>query len=231
MKLKMKLKTKNYTQIQNNVLENLVSYRLNGTEYQVILTVIRKTNGFQKNNDWISLSQFEKITGKTKKSICSAINSLVKKSILVKKTTQGIKTEYGLNLELVKKTTLVYKTTLVKKTTPTSVEKVNQLVYKTTHTKESITKETNTKEKRGRYTHPSKSGIDDDYLQELAERNNVPVSFVKSKYEDMVLWYEENPYKNKKISWKATLARWVKSDMLKIRKEQHGKSKIRFISD
>lgn len=85
------------------------------------------------------------------------------------------------------------------------------------HTKYTHKKYTHTLSTQKKYLHPLKANIDEEYLQALAERNNVPINFVKSKFDDMVLWHEQNPYKNKKISWKATLATWVKKDQLKIR--------------
>lgn len=83
--------------------------------------------------------------------------------------------------------------------------------------KDTHNKDTHTLSIQKKYLHPLKANIDEEYLQALAERNNVPLSFVKSKLDDMVLWHEENPFKNKKINWKATLAKWVKTDALKIK--------------
>lgn len=202
---------------ENDILSALISLDLTSTEYKVLLTVIRKTWGFHKKSDWISYSQFVKFTNKSRISIWSAINKLVKSSLLVKQTEPGKRTLYSINKAgLVKKALLVKKTKLVKQTEQTSKVDLTQLVKQTEPTKDILTKETNTKEKK-RYIHPLKANIDEEYLQALAERNNVPINFVKSKFDDMVLWHEQNPYKNKKISWKATLATWVKKDQLKIR--------------
>ena len=73
--------------------------------------------------------------------------------------------------------------------------------------------------KKREYTHPNKANIDDIFLQEVADKNQVPVSFVRSKYEDMVLWHEQNPTKNKKVDWKATLRAWTKKDSLQIKQD------------
>jgi len=58
-------------------------------------------------------------------------------------------------------------------------------------------------------------------FEEISERYQVPLVFVKSKYEDMILWAEERPNnpKLKGRNWRMTLMNWVKRDGLKIRKE------------
>lgn len=134
---------------ENDILSALVQANLNGTEYQCILFVIRKTWGFKKKEDWISLSQFQENTTKSRKQIIIALQELVNKRLLVKKNTLGKKTIYSPNkniaewIKLVKKTTPVNKRLLVKKRLVTSEQKVTQLVNKRLHTKDTITKETN----------------------------------------------------------------------------------------
>jgi len=136
-----------FTQIRNDVIESLVFANLTATEYQISMVVIRKTWGWHKKQDWISYSQFMKVTGKSRISIWTALNGLVKKNILVKKTTLGKMTLYSFNKHfdewlLVKKTELVKKSKLVKKTEHTSKVDLTRLVKKTEPTKETITKDT-----------------------------------------------------------------------------------------
>jgi hypothetical protein len=83
---------------------------------------------------------------------------------------------------------------------------------------------TNINKRERKYTHPNNANLDDFFLQDVANKNQVPLSFVRSKYEDMVLWHEQDPAKNKKIDWKATLRAWVKKDSLKI-KQDYAKQK------
>ena len=75
-----------------------------------MMVVIRKTWGFNKKEDWISISQFVELTSKSRKQIIEDIKKLVKYGLLVKSTT------------LVKSTlhsSVVQPTKLVKSTTPT----------------------------------------------------------------------------------------------------------------
>jgi len=131
---------------QNDVFMALIKASLNATEYQIILLVIRKTWGYKKKEDWISLTQFEQYLGKTRVSICSSIRTLVKKNILVKKVIPGISATYQPNKEFSQWKQLVKETIPVKKTMRTSKEKFTQLVKETIPTKETLTKDTYTKE-------------------------------------------------------------------------------------
>ena len=131
----------------NDILSALIILDLTATEYKVLLTVIRKTWGFQKKQDWISYSQFVKLTGKSRISIWTAIKKLVKQGLLVKQTEPGKRTLYSVNkVQLVKQAELVKKAKLVKSTEHTSSVYLTQLVKQTEPTKETITKETITKD-------------------------------------------------------------------------------------
>lgn len=72
-------------------------------------------------------------------------------------------------------------------------------------------------------------GIPLEEKQKISDQYKVPLSFVESKADDLLNWHEENPKKNKKENYIATLRNWVKRDALKIKTTQHDKSKIRFI--
>ena len=72
--------------------------------------------------------------------------------------------------------------------------------------------------------------ITDIEINEIAEKYNVPIPFVHSKYDDLINYCESKGkrYKN----YYAALCNWVKQDAMKIRKEaEHGsKSKVAIIS-
>ena len=76
---------KGYTRIANEILEKLATYRISGEEWMVLLTILRKTYGFNKKEDIISISQFYSATGLAKSSICRSINKLTEKNIIYKK--------------------------------------------------------------------------------------------------------------------------------------------------
>ncbi len=132
---------------ENDILSALISMRLNGTEYQIMLTVIRKTWGWNKKEDWISISQFEKITNKSRRFIINTIIQLVNKRLLVKKTALGKTTKLSIQKDI----TLwgkepVNKSALVNKKAPTSELLLPRLVNKKAPTKDIYTKDTITKD-------------------------------------------------------------------------------------
>jgi len=135
-----------YTKIANEILEALICANFNGTEFAVVVMIIRKTYGFNKKSDKISISQFEKNIGSSRPAICKALKKLVvNKTLLVNKSL--LVSEYSLNKD--HNEWLVNKTLLVNKTSVTSKQNDILLVNKTIHTKETIQK----KRKKEKHTH------------------------------------------------------------------------------
>ena len=61
-------------------------------------------------------------------------------------------------------------------------------------------------------------GVEENDMIDIAEKYQVPLAFVKSKYDDMVLWAGQRP-NNPKLrgrNWKLTLMNWVKRDAMDI---------------
>lgn len=71
---------------------------------------------------------------------------------------------------------------------------------------------------------------DEAYLLSLAEKNNVPMSFILSKLDDLDNWLGEKPSRARGRNLRRTLGVWVKKDALNLRKEENGRSKIRVIT-
>ena len=139
-------KENGFTPIANELLEKIISSGLNGTELSVIFHVLRKTYGYQKKEDEISLSQFILAIPSSKQTIVTALNNLqlVRILRLVKKGTSKNSSNIWCFNKNYDEWQLVRKARLVKKIKPTSPVLHTQLVKKTRHTKEN-TKE-NTKE-------------------------------------------------------------------------------------
>ena len=79
----------NYTRIVNPLIENLVKIPFKGCELAVALFIIRKTYGYNKTQDEISLSQFCIGLNRSKQTIVTALHNLqlVKVARLVKRGT------------------------------------------------------------------------------------------------------------------------------------------------
>lgn len=73
----------NFLQVPNAVIDELLP-DLTGAELKCYLVVIRKTKGWNKESDNISISQFMKATGLSNSAVIKACESLVKYGLLIK---------------------------------------------------------------------------------------------------------------------------------------------------
>jgi len=136
-----------YTRIANEILEALAKININGEARQVLDVIIRKTYGFQKKQDKISLSQFALTTSLKKSAVCRGLKRLQKMNIIIKIDNEDC-TIYRFNKDFESwksLTTLLTKGEVLTK----SLMSVNHIVKKpltiSRHTKEKV-KETLTKE-------------------------------------------------------------------------------------
>ncbi len=74
-----------YTKIANELLEAFARIRISGEARQVLDVILRKTYGFGKREDAISLSQFHLATGLSKSHICDSINKLKIMNVITEK--------------------------------------------------------------------------------------------------------------------------------------------------
>ena len=74
-----------YVRIANKIMEALARIRIPGESRQVLDAIIRKTYGWGKTKDKISLSQFVKMTGLKKVTVCKAISKLKQMNIITQK--------------------------------------------------------------------------------------------------------------------------------------------------
>lgn len=132
----------NYTKIENDIIEKLVSINLSSTELCCALILLRKTNGYQKKQDGISISQFVKLTHRSRASVIRALQNLRLLSILI--LVKSGKSSKSFNVYTFNKNIsewkLVSKKKLVSKMNKTSIKNEPQLVSKMIHTKENIQK-------------------------------------------------------------------------------------------
>jgi phage replication O-like protein O len=136
-------KENGYTAIANEILDKLIKYRLPGEQRQVLDFVIRKTYGYNKKRDAISLSQFEEATCMARSSVIRARDSLVTKRLLLvsnQKVTSSAKV-YEFNKDFDEWEVVTKRLPSYKKVTEGSYKKVNQVVTKRLHTKDNITKD------------------------------------------------------------------------------------------
>lgn len=77
-------KENGYVPIANELYEQIIKVDLLGSELRVLLFFIRKTYGYNKKSDRISLTQFEAGTGISRPTVVKALKNLILRNMLVK---------------------------------------------------------------------------------------------------------------------------------------------------
>lgn len=204
-----------FTRIANDILDGLCKIKLSSYQTRVLLYILRKTYGFNKKEDWISVSQIEEATGIYKAHVSRAKKELIERNIVISNGNKvSFQKDSRLWKELPKQVTskdsyhsriLVtnpgLKVTILGEKLPVQVD-TKDTIQKTL-TKDSIQKK-----------YSSLKNIDLSVMNEIAKKYQVPLHFVESKFDDMQNWMaaKGKVYKN----YKAALMNWVKSDALKI---------------
>jgi phage replication O-like protein O len=196
------------TQIANDILDKLVASALNGTELAVCLFIIRKTYGWNKLEDEISITQFLKSIPVTRPSLCKALNTLqlVKIIKLVKKGDSRVCSNLWAFNKDYDSWQLVKKSKLVKISKLTSKDFEHQLVKKPLLTKDNIQKtitkdikENIIKEKReiDGNNDKGKDVAFDSFLDFCQKKKVHPAIMIKKytelreEYSGKVLWWEQ----------------------------------------
>ena len=127
--------------LANEIVEALAKIRISGEEMQCLWVIFRKTYGWHKKEDSISLSQFCEFTTLKKPNVCHVLSKLLSKNIIsIVKKDNGI-SSYGFNKDFDTWKPLPKKITLLKNIKG-GVKKDNESLSILTHTKETIQKKT-----------------------------------------------------------------------------------------
>lgn len=133
----------NSFQVPNALVDDLMA-ELGGVELKCYLLVIRKTKGWSKEFDAISLSQFVTFTGAGKTAVINALKNLVDAGLLVRKVGARNTSVYAINLF---RNSTSSESELVQKVNITSSESEPVTSSESEHTKNNIkntTQNTNT---------------------------------------------------------------------------------------
>lgn len=205
----MKIYEPNYTQVPNAIFSLMPE--LKESELKVLLAIVRKTIGWKKHKDRISLTQLQEITGLGRASVSEAIKSENLKGVIkVHKTKKGNVYEmiiHSMNSELPPDQ-------LVQNLNYPSMNSEPVASMNSEHTKETITKETIQK-KADKSAIPSlsdvisyfeKKGYDSELATKFYEYYNEPMEDKGGR-----VWKDQNGKTVK--SWKQkALAVWMKDD-------------------
>lgn len=77
-------KENGYVGIANELMEHVMRLPIDGGGFRILLSVIRRTYGFRKKKDYISLSKFQEYTGMSRSHVLKQIKKLVLYRVLVK---------------------------------------------------------------------------------------------------------------------------------------------------
>ena len=114
----------------NSIIDELLQ-ELSHSELKCYLCVLRKTKGWNKEEDAISVSQFMKVTGLSNKAVISACESLVEREILERKSGDRNTGIYSIKTY---KTATSEKSSLVKNFPATSEKSSQVTSEKSSHT-------------------------------------------------------------------------------------------------
>lgn len=118
----------NHTQIPNVIIDRYMK-ELSLAQFKVLIAICRKTIGWHKQSDYISISQIVEISGVTAKTAVNALKDLERMGFIVTQKKQRSTTHITLNYDV---TMVASNTTMVASNTVAMVA--------STHTKENINK-------------------------------------------------------------------------------------------
>jgi phage replication O-like protein O len=79
-----------HTRICNELFERIMLHPFSARELKVIMAIIRKTYGYHKKSDRISLSQISKMTGiRGRNHVAEVLAGLVNKNIVIRERTSS----------------------------------------------------------------------------------------------------------------------------------------------
>ena len=196
----------------NGIAKQLAKTYMSSYESQILWCLFVKTYGFNKKEDWISNSQFVEATGIYKSHISRTIKKLIQRKIVTQTGNKiAFQKDSRLWCELPKQVTVTQTGNAVTHLGQ-KVTQMGQKLPKQADTIDNIQKTLTKDTLQKKYS--SIKNLDEQTLKEIADKYKVPLSFVKSKLDDMTNWMKAKgkTYKD----YKHALMNWVKTDALKI---------------
>jgi phage replication O-like protein O len=88
-----------YTRIANELLEAIIGAKLNGTQYAIVLAIIRATYGYHRKSKTLGIAFFKENIGRHRRQIAVELDSLIKRNVVkvVCEHTYGKSRELQLN--------------------------------------------------------------------------------------------------------------------------------------
>jgi len=170
-----------FTIISNELLEAFLKSKIPGLELCFWMFIARKTYGYRKKADPISLSQFQEFFGLSRRNVCTILERLEKKKMITRKrkgdfstTILAIQKDYDLWINSAHKDTSVQKSTSAQELPKGSAQKST---YKRNLTKERIYTPLNGKSKNGKIKKEAHQVI--EYLNKVTGKAFRPPTYEK----------------------------------------------------
>lgn len=130
-------KENGHTSIANEILEQLARINLAPYQWRTLCVILRKTWGWQKKTDHISITQFQKMTGLKRQHQSRAIKALIERNVITKKGDSYI-ASYGFQKDYTRWKTITRKGDITNRGDRVSPGKVTKLSPVEVNTKEKI---------------------------------------------------------------------------------------------
>lgn len=199
-----------FMRLATEITQQLQKTHLSGNEWQILWVVLCKTYGWNKKEDLISLTQFQKETMLERPRVIESLKTLVRKSVLMV-SKDGRINSYKFNKNYTEWSTekVVRKSVpSTEKRTPLVRKSVLKVVRKSVHTIDK--KDTNTKDIK-EYKEKDFSSVEkltSEDLKEIANDYGITYSKVAYVFEQLKL-YDKKVYKNYKLA----LKKWIVRDL------------------
>lgn len=198
----------NYTQIPNDMLDNDLP-SMGKAECKVVLAIARKTFGWHKESDRISISQLEDLTGLSRQGVISGIDAAIKRGNVEKIEHETGPNEYKLVVNPLDQRADKESNNLTR-----VVKTVDQQVVKLVDTQKKVVKETYTKEKDSRPL-PKKPEVEDDDAE--AEKPKLSQHPAVQKFREVThrypakAWYQDivDTVGDDLEEWESIVKDWV----------------------
>lgn len=199
-----------YVAIANETMEALAQIRIPGEARQILDVILRKTYGWKKKEDKISLSQFKKRTGLLSPNIIRARSKLLNMNIIsvIQKDNSDVLT-YRFQKDYTKWKSLSKKIMLSKKIIQV-IQKDNLPLSKRIDTKETNIKETITKAITPKITFDFKQRkfLNIKIEDKAGWLDAYPVCDIDQELRKMREWLLANP-KQKKNNYRRFITNWL----------------------
>ena len=194
-----------YLRVANELFDAVLKFPFTKRQLLIVLAVIRKTYGYGKKSDDMSLSQIEEITGVARPHCSPTINDLAEMKVLLKRSGQ-----YGQVIGLNKKYSeweVLPKRSLLPKRSRSVTKTVTKVLPKRSIQK--TTPKDNTKRHTAKKIIMSEDFKPKDRTYELITKAGISKSFADSLLDEFIFYWRER--KEKRPGWDSTFLNHVKN--------------------